>query len=75
MIITTTDDFKLKKCHSLFFPLEASVCRAAVASPGHPEQGEPPVSAGPDVWSSSIRPAQMAAVHPVQDGSGGDPVI
>lgn len=33
------------------------------------------MSAGPDVRSPSVRPAQMAAVHPVQDGSGGDPVV
>lgn len=55
--------------------LPASVCGAAVASPGHPEPSEPPVSAGTDVRSSAVRSAQMAAVHPVQDGSGGDPVV
>lgn len=57
----------------IFFPT-ASVCGAAVASPGHPEPGEPPVSAG-SVIGASIRSAKMAAVHPVQDGSGGDSVV
>lgn len=52
----------------------ASVCGVAVASPGHPEPGEPPVSAGP-VIRASICAAKMAAVHPVQDGSGGDSVV
>lgn len=60
---------------SLLVSLPASVRGAAVASPGHPEPSEPPVSAGTDVRSSAVRSAQMAAVHPVQDGSGGDPVV
>lgn len=57
----------------MFFP--ASVGGAAAASPGHPEPGEPPVPAGPDVRGTAIRTAQMATVHPVQDGPGGDPVV
>jgi len=65
----------LKPCHLSCFPSSASVCGAAVASPGHPEPCEPPVSAGPDIRSPSVCSAQMAAVHPVQDGSGGNPVI
>lgn len=60
---------------SLSLPSLAIVCGAAVASPGHPEQGEPPVSARSDIGSPSVRSAQMAAVHPVQNGSGGDPVV
>lgn len=33
------------------------------------------MSPGPESRSSSHCPAQMAPMHPVQDGSGGDPVI
>lgn len=61
--------------HVLSLPSLAPVCGAAAASPSHPEPGEPPVPAGPDIWSAAVRAAQMAAVHPIQDGSGGDPVV
>lgn len=67
--------FNLKSSYLPFLPSSASVCRAAVASPGHPEPGEPPMSAGPNFRSPSVCSAQMAAVHPVQNGSGGDPVV
>ena len=53
----------------------ASVCRAPAATAGYPEQGEPPVSARPGSRGPALCPAQVAAVHPVQDGPGGDPVI
>lgn len=56
------------------FSFLASVCGAAVTSPGYPEPGEPPVSAGP-VIHASICAAKVAAVYPVQDGSGGDSVV
>lgn len=58
---------------SLFPP--ASVRRAAATTAGHPEPGQPPVSAGSSTRRSSVCPAQVAPVHPVQDGSGGDPVV
>lgn len=61
--------------YTSLFDSPASVCGAAAAVTGHPEQSEPPVSSGPESWSSSHCPAQMAPVHPVQDGSGGDPII
>lgn len=57
---------------SSFHP--ASVCGTSVASPGHPEPSEPPVSAG-SLIVTSVCSAEMAAVHPVQDGPGGDSVI
>lgn len=49
------------------------------SSPGHSEQREPPqpkdaARLGPEqCWPSS--PPEMAAVHPVQNGPGGDPVL
>lgn len=60
---------------SLFSSSAASVCGAAAATAGHPEPGQPPVSAGSSTWRPAVRPAQVAPVHPVQDGSGGDPVV
>lgn len=56
-------------------PFPAPVCGAAAATAGHPEPSQPPVSAGTGARRSAVRPAQVAAVHPVQDGSGGDPVV
>lgn len=56
-------------------PFPAPVCGAAAATAGHPEPSQPPVSAGTGARRSALRPAQVAAVHPVQDGSGGDPVV
>lgn len=53
----------------------APVCRSTAAAAGHPEQSEPPVCAGPGGRGPALRPAQVAAVHTVQDGSGGNPVI
>lgn len=53
----------------------ASVCGTAAATAGHPEPGQPPVSAGSSSWRAAVCPAQVAPVHPVQDGSGGDPVV
>lgn len=63
------------KRHSAFTASPASVCGAPAATPGHPEPREPPVSAGPSGRRAAVRFAQMAPVHPVQDGSGGDPVV
>lgn len=57
------------------YPFPAPVCGAAAATAGHPEPSQPPVSAGTGARRSAVRPAQVAAVHPVQDGSGGDPVV
>ena len=59
--------------------LAAPVCGTPAPPPGHSEQREPPQpqdAAGlcPEQCRPG-RPAQVAAVHPVQDGAGGDPVL
>ena len=59
--------------------LTAPICGTPAPPPGHSEQREPPQpqdAAGlcPEQCRPG-RPAQVASVHPVQDGTGGDPVL
>lgn len=59
--------------------LTALICGTPASPPGHSEQREPPQpqdAAG--LSPEQCRPgglAQVAAVHPVQNGPGGDPVL
>lgn len=62
-------------------PLSAAPLRGPPAAPpGHPEQRQPPQPEdaawrrGPERHRPG-RPPQVAAVHPLQDGPGGDPVL
>lgn len=78
-MIIHTDNLRNETLFWFFFyirlPSAAPVCGAAAATAGHPEPSQPPVSAGTGARRSAVRPAQVAAVHPVQDGPGGDPVV
>lgn len=75
-----SDPLGRKKLNQTSHPLLTALIRGTPASPpGHSEQRQPPqpedaARLGAEQCQSG-GPPQVAAVHPVQNGPGGDPVL